>query len=187
MYDALFTKKSHQTNSGDFSLPRPCKNSYNTYMSIQWNHVTWYSKLGALILFIIVVPAITFIIGKEYQKTIDVLEQSELSDFKETKEVWNQSNNASVAPVDSGISGTVIKKECKSVDPKVCNNLATPLIVKTIKGKTVTHTVSRNDGKFLLLLPPDTYQISSMKNKSAATNVTVEAQRIVPAEFPILE
>lgn len=39
---------------------------------IQWNEVTWYSKLGAIILFILVVPALTFYIGTEYEKTMSV-------------------------------------------------------------------------------------------------------------------
>lgn len=38
-------------------------------MTIQWNTVTWYSKLGAIILFILVVPMLTFYIGIQYEKT----------------------------------------------------------------------------------------------------------------------
>jgi len=41
-------------------------------MNIKWNEVTWYSKLLAVILFLLVVPYLTFYIGKEYQKTFDV-------------------------------------------------------------------------------------------------------------------
>ncbi|MFA6601633.1 MAG: hypothetical protein WCT02_02110 [Candidatus Paceibacterota bacterium] len=37
-------------------------------MTIEWNKVTWYSKLGALILFVIVVPFLTFYIGREYER-----------------------------------------------------------------------------------------------------------------------
>lgn len=35
-------------------------------MNIQYNEVTWYSKLAAGILFIILLPALSFYIGKEY-------------------------------------------------------------------------------------------------------------------------
>jgi hypothetical protein len=35
-------------------------------MNIEWNKVTWYSKLAAIILFVGAVPALTFYIGKQY-------------------------------------------------------------------------------------------------------------------------
>ncbi len=41
-------------------------------MSIKFNEVTWYSKLGAIILFILVVPVLTFCIGRKYQEVIDI-------------------------------------------------------------------------------------------------------------------
>jgi hypothetical protein len=41
-------------------------------MSIQFNVVTWYSKLLSIIFFIAVVPALTFFIGQKYQQTLDV-------------------------------------------------------------------------------------------------------------------
>lgn len=37
-------------------------------MHIEFNKVTWYSKLGALILFILVIPALTFYIGRKYEE-----------------------------------------------------------------------------------------------------------------------
>ncbi len=37
-------------------------------MYIEFNKVTWYSKLGALILFIIIIPALTFYIGRKYEE-----------------------------------------------------------------------------------------------------------------------
>lgn len=36
--------------------------------NIKWNEVTWYSKLGAIIFFLIVVPILTFVIGMKYQE-----------------------------------------------------------------------------------------------------------------------
>jgi hypothetical protein len=42
-------------------------------MNIPWHKVTWYTKLGALLLFVVVVPIISFYIGREYQKTIEAL------------------------------------------------------------------------------------------------------------------
>ncbi len=42
-------------------------------MTIEWNKITWYSKLGAIILFIFVVPVLTFYIGMQYEQTKEVL------------------------------------------------------------------------------------------------------------------
>lgn len=39
-------------------------------MHIEFNKVTWYSKLGALIVFIVVLPAITFYFGMEYKEIV---------------------------------------------------------------------------------------------------------------------
>jgi len=41
-------------------------------MNIKWNEVTWYSRLLAILLFLFVVPYLTFYIGREYQKTFEV-------------------------------------------------------------------------------------------------------------------
>jgi hypothetical protein len=40
---------------------------------IKWNKVTWYSRLLALILFLLVIPVLTFYIGTQYEKTVIVL------------------------------------------------------------------------------------------------------------------
>lgn len=39
-------------------------------MQIQWNVVTWYSKLLAIVLFIIILPTLTFYFGMRYQDMI---------------------------------------------------------------------------------------------------------------------
>ena len=39
---------------------------YVLAMKIVWNQVTWYSKLLAVILFVFVIPALTFYIGMQY-------------------------------------------------------------------------------------------------------------------------
>ncbi len=39
---------------------------------VQWHEVTWYSKLGAIIIFVGVVPALSFYIGTQYQLTKEV-------------------------------------------------------------------------------------------------------------------
>lgn len=37
-------------------------------MQIQWNKVTWYSRWGAIILFMLLIPLLTFYIGMRYQE-----------------------------------------------------------------------------------------------------------------------
>lgn len=163
-------------------------------MIIEWNKVTWYSKLGAVILFIFVVPAITFIIGKEYQKTIDVLEDSGGYYQRVSSQRHHAKGKVLTPTITSGITGTItMGNACPKNDSSsnACKSpsLATPLIVKDTKGKTVTHTVSRNDGKFFLLLPPDTYKIGVASAESfkgtSVTSVVVEPEKIVPAKLSL--
>lgn len=42
---------------------------------IEWNRVTWYSRVLALVIFLGLIPVISFYIGGEYQKTIKYLEE----------------------------------------------------------------------------------------------------------------
>lgn len=42
-------------------------------MNIQWNIVTWYSKLLAVIFFIIILPIWTFYLGMRYEEVVNVL------------------------------------------------------------------------------------------------------------------
>ena len=40
--------------------------------SIEWNRVTWYSKLAALFLFLFIVPVLAFYVGTQYERTMEV-------------------------------------------------------------------------------------------------------------------
>jgi len=40
---------------------------------IEWNRVTWYSRLWAIFVFLLVVPVVAFYIGTQYERTIEVL------------------------------------------------------------------------------------------------------------------
>ena len=54
---------------------------YDQDMSnIKWNEVTWYSKLGAIILFILVVPVLTFYIGRQYEAVVELNKLVQISD-----------------------------------------------------------------------------------------------------------
>lgn len=43
---------------------------------IQWNEITWYSRLIAIVIFFGVVPAVSFYIGTQYQETLNTVSQA---------------------------------------------------------------------------------------------------------------
>ncbi|MEN9604356.1 MAG: hypothetical protein RJB39_41 [Candidatus Parcubacteria bacterium] len=45
---------------------------YNLHMSIQWNHVTWYSKLLSVIVLLIILPIVFFRLGERYSLPVPV-------------------------------------------------------------------------------------------------------------------
>jgi hypothetical protein len=69
-------------------------------MYIEFNRVTWYSKLAAVILFIFVVPWLTFYLGREYQKTIDFFKSTSEITKPVTESQKNISNQTMSWPVD---------------------------------------------------------------------------------------
>jgi len=52
---------------------------------IKWREYTWYSKLSALIFFVIVLPALTFYVGVQYEKTQNFLK--EIAEYNSTREM----------------------------------------------------------------------------------------------------
>ncbi len=40
-------------------------------MKIPWHKVTWYTKLGAVIVLFVILPALSFCFGRMYQEVID--------------------------------------------------------------------------------------------------------------------
>ncbi|MCC2630830.1 MAG: nitrite reductase, partial [Candidatus Paceibacter sp.] len=61
-------------------------------MNIEFNKVTWYSKLAAVILFIFVIPWWTFYIGMRYQETVDILKQESVKGVTENTLLNNNSS-----------------------------------------------------------------------------------------------
>jgi len=69
MESTLFYEKSNKNRENLW---------YNIAMKkIEWNVVTWYSKLAAIILFLLVLPTLTFYIGVQYAKTMEVVQSSQ--------------------------------------------------------------------------------------------------------------
>ncbi|MBX4198349.1 hypothetical protein KW782_03385 [Candidatus Parcubacteria bacterium] len=46
-------------------------------MGIKLHEVTWYSKLAAILFFIVALPAFTFFLGREYERSIQLISDSE--------------------------------------------------------------------------------------------------------------
>ena len=44
--------------------------------AMEWNEVTWYSRIIAILLFVGILPVLNFYIGVKYQETIFALEES---------------------------------------------------------------------------------------------------------------
>jgi hypothetical protein len=107
---------------------------------IKWNEMTWYSRLGAIILFVGVVPALCFYIGMQYEITRLVL----------TPPIILQNISANVAsrrvvnaqpyqvPTATSSSSTTTLPTDKSFNP----NLATEVI----------HALKNQDGAALAML-----------------------------------
>ena len=43
---------------------------------VQWNEITWYSRMAAIVFFVGVLPILNFYIGIQYQRTDNALEES---------------------------------------------------------------------------------------------------------------
>lgn len=45
-------------------------------MTVEWNTITWYSRLAAIVFFVGILPVLNFYIGVQYQQTTAALERS---------------------------------------------------------------------------------------------------------------
>lgn len=122
-------------------------------MRIEWNTVTWYSKLGAVIFFLAIFPIICFSLGKEYQKTIDFLEENKNPSFSTTAP-----NKISQL---SGIKGLVLVK----------NNPYTGGIVIIDSQMKSVETTPTDEGKFIVFLPPGRYTLKNLDSKNTSSEI----------------
>lgn len=49
-------------------------------MTIELNKVTWYSRLSAIVLFIIIIPILAFYLGYKYRQIEDAWHQAKISE-----------------------------------------------------------------------------------------------------------
>jgi hypothetical protein len=73
-------------------------------MSIKFNEVTWYSKLGAAILFLVIVPILLFYINREYRETQVFLKS--ISQITGTSNLPPVSNTAKGEMFSDPLNGT---------------------------------------------------------------------------------
>jgi hypothetical protein len=135
---------------------------YNRHM-VEWNRVTWYSKLLAVILFIAVIPAWTFYIGTQYEKTALVLEEGNLSPF-----VAPKISPTTTPEALSGVEGTVtLGPTCPVMmnppDPQCADKPyeTTLVISSTQSGKSSLVVKTDATGHYKALLAPGTYIVSA--------------------------
>lgn len=150
-------------------------------MQIEFNKVTWYSKWGALILFLIVLPILTFYIGREYQKTVYVVENNSIYIAEETSEAVEASAdplNATYSIDDEQI--TLVNGVAKT------SGTETRIFGEPVKGDL------NNDGKidYVFFLSQETsgtgiffYVVASINEKG--TNAVFVGDRIAPQNINI--
>lgn len=149
-------------------------------MNIVWNRVTWYSRLLAVIFFVIVMPILAFYIGTIYEETKLSLEttafsvvapQSTVSTITDVTNTQRSEGTPVTTPTPSGIQGILKEKPCLDTDP-TCADSHTVIIVKGNQG-IVTQTTVPANGKFVLYLDPGTYMLSPSADSFMFASQTV--------------
>ncbi len=92
---------------------------------IKWHEVTWYSKLGAIILFLGIVPVVCFYIGTQYelaqQSFTAPISMSVSPANNQQENVRSQNRNASIATTTpAGIPVTIEISPCAQNDDQYC-------------------------------------------------------------------
>ncbi len=159
-------------------------------MKIEWNKVTWYSKLGAILLFIFVVPIVTFYIGTQYEKTVSLLGENVIIDqgssikkipaiIKPTPTPIPQSNTGITGSISIGPTCPVQKNP---PDPQCADKpYQATLIIKPADGqKEVARVTSNPDGTFRIIVVPGSYLIvpahgAAMYPQGQSQQVTVSS------------
>lgn len=94
-------------------------------MDIPWNEVTWYSRLGALVLFLVIVPILAFVIGEKYQEVKDLqqyrTEQLPSTDLglRNDISISYATSTVSISSVEFKISAPVAISPNKTIERKI--------------------------------------------------------------------
>jgi len=130
-------------------------------MRILWNKVTWYSKCGALFFFLVIFPIITFYIGREYQKTIEVL--SLVQNSASVPLAYTKEN-------PTGLQVRVYKKGVPFAQGIRIHNTATKEIIETLPNE---------EGMFTIFIPAGTYSLSTIDGDGVSKTVTITKDSLV--------
>lgn len=132
-------------------------------MNIQWNKVTWYSKLLAAIFFIFALPVITFYVGREYEETKKQLEEYEVLEAQIGQDTISPlTDKEGAASVTSAIPTSGLYAKAMQEGKTYVGYIA----IEDSLGRIITTTKTRNDGHFFLLLPPGSYTVSIIPTKT---------------------
>lgn len=80
---------------------------------IKWNEVTWYSKLGAVILFVAVLPALSFYIGSRVQEEKDKTIIIRLLDRIAAERISARNQYLSLPPVKERVNSIYVPTPIK--------------------------------------------------------------------------
>lgn len=121
-------------------------------MNIQWNIVTWYSKLIAAILFVLVVPAWTFYLGMRYEeaKVTPVLASSEIVPLRKSEKALVSTQSASSTPATTT---TVVTTPKQTI-------VATPTVAP--KGISLSYIYPKNTSFTIKDYPEATFTVKSV-------------------------
>lgn len=87
--------------------------TYTSGMSeIKWNEVTWYSRLGAIMLFLVVVPTLSFYIGMQYGALLETNRNIQTS-----AETRTSSQSASKTLSTDQVVGSWVESLADAADP----------------------------------------------------------------------
>lgn len=131
---------------------------------IQFNKVTWYSRMLSILFFVLVVPILTFCIGREYQKTLYTFEKENESFLASIVSYADRELRAYDEKATSGIRGVVtVGPNCPAVQAENEAECADkPLSTKINfinKYGAITTVTSEENGVFVADLPPGAYII----------------------------
>ncbi len=95
--------------------------------NVEWNRVTWYSKLLAIVIFIGVIPTLTFYIGMKYQEAVDANDETNILTLISSTNSPLVSNRPSLPLVNATTSASISSSTTYTVTSSTSNNLVLTL------------------------------------------------------------
>ncbi|MES3005905.1 MAG: hypothetical protein V4664_03080 [Patescibacteria group bacterium] len=137
-------------------------------MKIDFNNVTWYSKLASALVLLGAVPILVFFIGREYQKTMAIYDsenEAAVKSYSSADRAYSRRESYS-PPVlyKSGIKGVaMVGPTCPVMKEGSEEECSDKPLVTTIKflnqyGSVMIATSSK-DGSFSIMLAPGNYTV----------------------------